>query len=288
MRVLDIIKELIKDDVNFDLDDFYKLFLANLEKRTKKKITHNENNIFVGNQEILEYLKENNMDSIFVEEIARTSNEYRKREVKVNDLIRGVSLGSGKDAFFEIVGKRGVIAVIPKPYHISSDIYREGKIFYLIVERIMEEGKISFVVSRRKNIIVEKLFSLYCKEIQEGKISIVSIARNPGERTKVLIQSTKENSFGILSLIGKNSYIINAISNELNEVIQVFEFIPDKIKETYIKLMYPIDVEDIEINEDSVEYFIKERDLPKAIGKNGSNIRLISMLINKKVTVKSK
>jgi len=176
--------------------------------------------------------------------------------------------------------------MLPNVLSSSSDNYKEDRIFYLLVEKVLFDWKIHLIVSRNKNLLVEKLINHFCKEMKEDKISIYSIARHFGVKTKILVGSNNENYSSIFSLIGRGSSIVSIISKEFNEIVQIFEIIEDKIKETYINLMYLVDVENIKIDENSIHYYVKEKNLARAIVKGGINVKLTSMLIHKKVFVK--
>lgn len=290
MTILKIIQNVLENNNNIDYPNFISSLIINLKKKIEKEVVYKNNSIFIEEKNILES-KDSTYFSLLLQEIQNTAIELEKSKIKINDLLIGISLNTDQKTngyFFEISGKRNVVAFLPKNMSYENDFYEQGKNFYLIVEKIDWQSKVSLIVSRNKNILVEKLLCMFCKEVRDDLLNIVSIARIPGKITKILVQPKEKNSFGFLSLIGKNSHIINTISKELKEKIQIFELIPDNIKESYMKLLYPIDIQSIDINDDKVDFYVKEEDFAKTIGKKGSNVYLISKLINKKVTIKIK
>jgi N utilization substance protein A len=155
----------------------------------------------------------------------------------------------------------------------------------------MDKNKgITIEISRTTPKFLEELIKLAVPEVKEGLIKIHSIARIPGVRAKVAVSALSPNIDAIGTIIGSKGVRINSISRELNnENIDVIEY--NAAPELFVaRALSPAIVDKVTIeeakNEDEMpvaKVLIRVDQKAKAIGKNGINITLASMLTKYKI-----
>jgi len=145
------------------------------------------------------------------------------------------------------------------------------------------------LVSRSNPDFVKRLFEFEIPEIYEGLIEIKSVARDPGNRSKVAVYSTNENIDPVGSCVGQKGIRIQNIINELNgEKIDVIEWAEDPAIFISAALL-PAQVMAVDIKEEErfAQVIVPDEQLSLAIGKAGQNARLAARLTNWKIDIKS-
>ena len=157
-------------------------------------------------------------------------------------------------------------------------------------KKIKDSFKGTQIQVTRSNIgFVRKLFELEIPEIANGEISIKNIARDPGNRTKVSVYTSKPNIDPIGTCVGFHGQRIDTIVSELNgEKIDLIEFTEDPL-EYIARALSPAKVLSVETNESlkASRVIVPDDKLSLAIGKNGQNVRLAARLTGWKIEVKS-
>ena len=125
-------------------------------------------------------------------------------------------------------------------------------------------------------------------ELAEGTIEIKSIAREPGNRTKVAVASNSESVDPVGALVGQRGTRVMAVNNELgNEKIDIAEWSDDP-EQLIANALSPAKVERVEIlPRREARAFVPESQLSLAIGKGGQNVRLAAKLTGWKIDVRS-
>jgi N utilization substance protein A len=144
------------------------------------------------------------------------------------------------------------------------------------------------ILSRSHPKFVTELFRMEVPELAEGAIEIKSLAREPGNRTKVAVASTSEGVDPVGALVGQRGTRVMAVNNELgNEKIDIAEWSEDP--EVFIaNSLSPAKVEKVEIlPRREARAFVPESQLSLAIGKGGQNVRLAAKLTGWKIDVRS-
>ncbi len=144
-------------------------------------------------------------------------------------------------------------------------------------------------VTRSNLGFVRRLFELEIPEIQNGEVVIKNISRDPGNRTKVAIQSTKPNIDPLGACVGNRGMRVNTISSEMNgEKIDLVLYSDDPL-EYIARALSPAKVLSVEINESLKvsRVIVPDDKLSLAIGKNGQNVRLAARLTGWKIDVRS-
>ncbi len=171
--------------------------------------------------------------------------------------------------------------VLPKMEQIPNDFYRKGDTIKAIVKSVeMNNNQPRIILSRTDNQFLERLFEQEVPEIYDGLITIKRIARIPGERAKVAVESYDERIDPVGACVGMKGSRIYTIVKELrNENIDVVNFTANTSLMIQRSLS-PAKVSSINIDEEkkTASVYLKPEEVSLAIGKGGLNIRLSKML----------
>ena len=178
--------------------------------------------------------------------------------------------------------------VLPKSEQIRSDYFRKGESVRGIIKTVELRGnKPVIILSRTSPQFLEKLFEQEIPEVFDGLITIEGVARIPGEKAKVAVDSYDDRIDPVGACVGMKGSRIHGIVRELgNENIDVINF--TKNTQLFIaRALSPAKVVSMKIHEEEgredgkkgrVDVFLLPEEVSKAIGKNGVNIRLASQL----------
>ena len=170
---------------------------------------------------------------------------------------------------------------LPKSEQIPSDVYRKGETVRAVIERVDNENnnpKIS--LSRTSPAFLQRLLEAEVPEINDGLISIKAIARMPGERAKIAVESYDERIDPVGACVGVKGSRVHGIVRELgNENIDVINWTANT-KLFIQRALSPAKVSSINIDEENhkAEVFLQPQEVSLAIGRGGLNIKLASML----------
>jgi transcription termination/antitermination protein NusA len=171
--------------------------------------------------------------------------------------------------------------LLPKTEQIPSDFYRKGESVRAVVERVENKSNNpKIILSRTSPVFLERLFELEVPEIHEGLILIKKVARIPGERAKVAVESYDERIDPVGACVGVKGARIHGIVRELrNENIDVINY-TSNINLFIQRSLSPAKISSIRLDEANkkAEVFLKPDEVSLAIGKGGMNIKLASML----------
>jgi transcription termination/antitermination protein NusA len=171
--------------------------------------------------------------------------------------------------------------LLPKPEQIPSDFFRKGESVRAVVERVENKSNNpKIILSRTSPAFLERLFELEVPEIHEGLILIRKVARIPGERAKVAVESYDERIDPVGACVGVKGARIHGIVRELrNENIDVINYTAN-INLFIQRSLSPAKISSIRLDEANkkAEVFLKPEEVSLAIGKGGMNIKLASML----------
>lgn len=191
-----------------------------------------------------------------------------------------------------LLDDNGVELVLPKSEQIRSDYFRKGESVKGIIKSVELRGnKPTILLSRTAPQFLEKLFEQEIPEVFDGLITIERVARIPGEKAKVAVDSYDDRIDPVGACVGMKGSRIHGIVRELgNENIDVINF--TKNDSVFIaRALSPAKVSSVEIHaavgneKPRVDVFLKPEEVSKAIGKGGVNIRLASMLTGYEIDV---
>jgi len=175
--------------------------------------------------------------------------------------------------------------ILPKSEQIRSDYFRKGESVRGIIKSVELRGnKPAIIMSRTSPEFLTKLFEQEIPEVFDGLITIEKVARIPGEKAKVAVDSYDDRIDPVGACVGMKGSRIHGIVRELgNENIDVINYTKnDKI--FIARALSPAKVVSMEIKEavegekPRVDVYLKPEEVSKAIGKGGVNIRLASQL----------
>ena len=171
--------------------------------------------------------------------------------------------------------------VLPKMEQIPNDFYRKGDTIRAIVKSVeMNNNQPRIILSRSDNQFLERLFEQEVPEIYDGLITIKRIARIPGERAKVAVESYDDRIDPVGACVGmKGARIYNIVKELRNENIDVVNFTANTSLMIQ-RSLNPAKISTITIDEEkkTAAVYLKPEEVSVAIGKGGLNIRLSKML----------
>ncbi|MBR5205036.1 MAG: transcription termination/antitermination protein NusA [Bacteroidaceae bacterium] len=171
--------------------------------------------------------------------------------------------------------------LLPKTEQIPSDFYRKGETVRAVVARVdNRNNNPKIILSRTSPMFLERLLEQEVPEINDGLITIKKIARIPGERAKIAVESYDERIDPVGACVGVKGSRIHGIVRELrNENIDVINY-TSNIQLFIQRALSPAKVSSITMHEEEkkAEVYLRPEEVSLAIGKGGMNIKLASML----------
>lgn len=171
--------------------------------------------------------------------------------------------------------------LLPKSEQIPGDHFRKGETVRAVVLRVENENNNpKIILSRTAPVFLERLLEQEVPEIDDGLITIRRIARIPGERAKVAVESYDDRVDPVGACVGVKGSRVHGIVRELrNENIDVVNYSSNI--EIFIKrALRPAEVSSLVLDSENrrVEVYLNPEEVSLAIGKGGTNIKLASML----------
>ena len=171
--------------------------------------------------------------------------------------------------------------LLPKSESIPGDFFRKGEAVRAVIANVdNKNNNPKITVSRTNENFLRRLFELEVPEIQDGLINIRAVARIPGERAKIAVESYDDRIDPVGACVGVKGSRIHGIVRELrNENIDVINYTSNP--SLFIqRALSPAKVSSISLDEEEkkAEVFLRPEEVSLAIGKNGLNIKLASML----------
>lgn len=171
--------------------------------------------------------------------------------------------------------------LLPKSESIPGDYFRKGEMVRAVISAVdNKNNNPKITVSRVSNEFLKRLFELEVPEIHDGLINIRAVARIPGERAKIAVESYDDRIDPVGACVGVKGSRIHGIVRELrNENIDIINYTsnPSLLIQ---RALQPAKVSSIRLDEEShkAEVFLHPDEVSLAIGKGGMNIKLASML----------
>ena len=205
---------------------------------------------------------------------------YNKYKDRVGELVNAEVYQVWKNEAL-LVDAAHTDLLLPKAHQVPRDFYRKGENVRAVIERVDNtNGNPKIYVSRTSTNFLRRLLEQDIPEIGEGIIRLVDIARIPGERAKISVESRDEHIDPVGACVGvKGSRIHNIVRELHNESIDVIPYTSNTM--LYIqRALNPAQVSSITLDEEKkkADVFLKPDQVSLAIGKGGQNIKLASML----------
>ena len=171
--------------------------------------------------------------------------------------------------------------ILPKAEQIPGDVYRKGETIRAVIERVTNDNNNpKIILSRTSSTFLQRLLEAEVPEINDGVIAIRRIARMPGERAKIAVESFDYRIDPVGACVGVKGSRVHGIVRELcNENIDVINY-TGNTKLFIQRALAPAKVSTIKVDEENhkAEVYLKPEEVSLAIGRGGMNIKLASML----------
>ena len=171
--------------------------------------------------------------------------------------------------------------ILPKSEQIPHDVYRKGETVRAVIKEVNNDNNNpKIILSRTSNMFLERLLEAEVPEIADGLITIRRIARMPGERAKIAVESYDDRIDPVGACVGVKGSRVHGIVRELNnENIDVVNY-TSNIKLFIQRALSPAKISSINVDEENrkAEVYLRPEEVSLAIGRGGMNIKLASML----------
>ena len=205
---------------------------------------------------------------------------YQKYKDKVNTVVSGEVYQIWKREVL-LMDDEGNELHLPKQEQIPSDNYHKGETVRAIVKEVQNENNNPrIILSRTSPVFLERLLEAEVPEINDGLITIKKVARMPGDRAKVAVESYDERIDPVGACVGVKGSRVHGIVRDLcNENIDVINYSSNV--QLYIqRALSPAKVSSIVLDQENhkAEVYLQPEEVSLAIGRGGMNIKLASML----------
>ncbi len=205
---------------------------------------------------------------------------YNKYKDRVGQIISGEVYQTWKREVL-LVDEENNELILPKGEQIPRDQYRKGETVRAVIHRVdNENNNPKIILSRTAPEFLERLLEAELPEINDGLIAIRKIARMPGERAKIAVESFDERIDPVGACVGVRGSRVHGIVRELcNENLDVINWTANT-KLFIQRALAPAKVSSLTIDEENkkAEVYLQPEEVSLAIGRGGMNIKLASML----------
>ncbi|EAL7773369.1 transcription termination/antitermination protein NusA [Campylobacter upsaliensis] len=210
---------------------------------------------------------------------------FDKYKNKVGQMVFGsvVRVDSEENTYIEIDELR---AFLPRKNRIKGEKFKVSDVVKAVIRRVYTDKGIKMELSRTSPKFLECLLEAEVPEIKDGLVSVVKCARIPGERAKIILQANSSNIDPVGATVGVKGVRINAVSKEIhNENIDCIEYSSEN-EILIARALAPAIINSVKIEDKTAIVSLNSEQKSKAIGKNGINIRLTSMLSGFEIELK--
>ena len=205
---------------------------------------------------------------------------YNKYKDRVGQIISGEVYQTWKREVLLVDDENNEL-ILPKGEQIPRDQYRKGETVRAVIHRVdNENNNPKIILSRTAPEFLERLLEAEVPEIAEGLIAIHKIARMPGERAKIAVESFDERIDPVGACVGVRGSRVHGIVRELcNENLDVINWTANT-KLFIQRALAPAKVSSLTVDEENkkAEVYLQPEEVSLAIGRGGMNIKLASML----------
>jgi N utilization substance protein A len=214
---------------------------------------------------------------------------WREYAERMGDLLTGQVKRFDRGDMVVDIGRTE--AMIPRREQSRAEHYNPGDRVRAVLFNVERLGKgPQLMLSRASETLVMKLFEMEVPEIYDGTVTIVSVARDAGERSKVAVQSKDRDVDPVGACVGMKGSRVQAVIRELRgekiDIVQYDEdptqYVRNALNPASINRVGILDYDDLDM-----EVIVSEDQLSLAIGKRGQNVRLASKLVGWNLDIKS-
>ena len=205
---------------------------------------------------------------------------YQKYKDRVGQVVSGEVYQIWKREVL-LIDDEGNELHLPKGEQIPNDNYHKGETVRAIVKEVQNENNNPrIILSRTSPVFLERLLEAEVPEINDGLITIRRVARMPGDRAKVAVESYDERIDPVGACVGVKGSRVHGIVRELcNENIDVINY-SSNVQLFITRALSPAKISSITIDQENhkAEVYLEPEEVSLAIGRGGMNIKLASML----------
>lgn len=228
-------------------------------------------------QVIFQRIREAERDMMF--------DEYEGRK---GEIVTGIVQQS--DQRYTLVDLGKVEALLPESEQVDNDRYVHGSRIKAVIVDVRDHTKgPQVIVSRRSDELIRKLFELEVPEVADGLVVIRNIAREPGWRSKIAVESLEEGIDPVGACVGPRGSRVRMVVSELGgEKIDIIPY-NDEPARFVAKALSPAKVREVLVDDEakSATVVVPDDELSLAIGKEGQNARLANKLTGWRIDIKS-
>ena len=212
---------------------------------------------------------------------------YQKYKEMIGQIVTGELYQVWKKEML-LLDEEGNEMYLPKQNQIPTDYYRKGEMVRAVVIQVDNKNQNpKIILSRTAPLFLQRMFEQEVPEVKEGLIAIKNIARIPGERAKVAVETFDDRIDPVGACVGVKGARIHGIVRELrNENIDVINYTSNV--NLYIqRALAPAKINSMEIDEENkkAKVYLSPDEVSLAIGKGGYNVKLASMLTGYEIDV---
>ena len=205
---------------------------------------------------------------------------YNKYKDRVGEIITGEVYQIWKREVL-VIDDEGNELILQKSDQIPSDVYRKNEAVKAVIDRVTNDNNNPKIyLSRTSPLFLQRLLEAEVPEIAEGLVAVRKIARIPGERAKVAVESFDDRIDPVGACVGVKGSRVHGIVRELcNENLDVINY-TQNIKLFIQRALAPAQINSINLNEEEhkAEVYLRPEEVSLAIGRSGQNIKLASMI----------
>lgn len=220
---------------------------------------------------------------------AERDNIYQNYKDRKGELINGIVQRFDKGDIIVNIGKAE--AILPVQEQVPRERYRQRdrvKAYILDIKKTTKDPQI--ILSRTHTGFITELFKMEVPEVSEDIVTIKSVAREPGIRTKIAVESSASDVDPVGACVGaKGSRVQNIVQELKGEKIDIIPWSDDPAK-FVCNALSPADIAEVIIDKErkSMEVIVPDDQTSLAIGKKGQNVRLAVKVTGWKIDIKSK
>ncbi len=229
---------------------------------------------------------------VLIQKIREAEKEvvFNDFQGKVGEIVFGTVYRFEKgNIVVDLLGKAE--GLLPKREQSPKEEFKQGQRVRAYVAEVNKETKgLQIILSRAHPSFVRKLFELEVPEIFEGVVEIKSIARQPGERTKIAVWSKNEKVDSVGACVGMRGNRVRNIVTELQgEKIDIVRYHED-VREYVRAALSPAEISEIRLDKEhqKAQVIVNDDQLSLSIGKHGQNVRLASKLIGWELDIRTR
>ncbi|MBE0429513.1 MAG: transcription termination/antitermination protein NusA [Thermoleophilia bacterium] len=213
---------------------------------------------------------------------------YDEYQDRIGEIVTGIVQQS--DQRYTLVDLGKVEALLPESEQVENERYDHGSRIKAVIVDVRDHTKgPQVIVSRRSEELIRKLFDLEVPEVADGLVLIRNVAREPGYRSKIAVESKQDGIDPVGACVGPRGSRVRMVVSELRgEKIDIIPYNEEPAR-FVAKALSPAMVREVLVDDEekSATVVVPDDQLSLAIGKEGQNARLANKLTGWRIDIKS-